>query len=1408
MDNGTIVGGTVAQTGGATLGLLSGTLNGVAVTGPTGLTVTGTLSVINGISVAAGTISLNRQSNLYLDGTSLTLDNLAVTATGTFTTVYLNGNPSVSGGPGTYTMGPQGTLSGPLTVKDSSYANTLVNDGTINGNSSAGALTIANAYFTNAGLAEATGGGSLFIDAAGWNNSGGTIVAASRGTVDLGGTFTTAGLAINGSGGTVNVTGTANNAGGTLTLTPVTGNLVLSGGTILGGTLAQSGGAALNVSSGTLNGIAVTGATGLTVKGSVHVVNGISVAAGTLNLSGGASVYIDGASQTIDNLAISATATAATLFLNGNTSLTGGYGQTYTIGPNGTLAGPLTVTPYAGTADTLVNQGTINSSGNGGTLNIQSRYFSNQGLAEASAGAVLNISPTGMWNNAGGTIVAAYEGLVNLGGTFTTGGLVINGSAGTIRITGTANNSGGTLAVTPTTGNVMLYGGTILGGTLSGSGGSTLNVSSGTLNGVTVSGPAVAVNVNASLHVVNGISGSAGGTLTLASEGTVYLEGPSQTISGLTLNGTGAGGGALELNASGGSATYTLAPTSTLAGSVTMYDYRYANTLVNQGTINANSSTGQVYVDNAYFGNVGLAEATAGGTLDIAAYSGWNNAAGATLLAGSRSTLVLGGNWSNAGTIAGADATSTIKLGGTFTTAGLGTLTSNGATVQLTGSLNNSGGTLTLNSTTGSVVLLGGTVTGGSVAQTGGATLNVSSGVLSGVTVTGVAGLTVAASGSLEVVNGINVAAGTLNLSGGATLSVDGPSQTIDNLVITSTGAGANLNLNYNQTLTGGQGQTYTLGSHASLAGQLYVNNGYGFNTLVNAGTINTNGENQLDINTSYFTNAGLAEASGGGTLYINAAQSWNNAGGTLVATSGSTLDLGGTFTTAGLAINASAGTVNITGTANNAGSMLAVTPTTGNIVLNTGTIQGGTLTQTGGATLVVYRGTLTGVSLSGSGPVVSAGGFLHVIGGLNGSGGTVSLGLESALLLDGTSETINNVVVAAASQAASVILNDNNTLTSGAAETYTIGANATLAGLLGVSDAFNTSTLLNLGTINANVSSGGALIVGPAYFTNAGLAEATAGGKLTISPTRSWNNAGGSILATGSGSTVALYGTVPNTGTISAASGGTVNLYGTLSGGTVNVSGGTLAEQNGSSLTGSLALQASGSGGLAVLGNANTYTGGTTIANGATVRANSGAGSLGTGVTIVNAGGVLAGTGATGGPVVVFSGGTITAGTGATANDPTGTLTTGAETWNAGALFYAKVNAGTISGSAGDATGDQLVMSGLTVASNGSSPFTVDVVGLGTSPTAFAAGAQLILATVQNGTPGSITSILGDLTLATTNVSFPTGTTGQLAEADVGSDVDLVLVAAPEPTGLLLAAVAVVPLSLGRRRRSGATVV
>src|SRR5436190_3328754 len=119
-----------------------------------------------------------------------------------------------------------------------------------------------------------------------------------------------------------------------------------------------------------------------------------------------------------------------------------------------------------------------------------------------------------------------------------------------------------------------------------------------------------------------------------------------------------------------------------------------------------------------------------------------------------------------------------------------------------------------------------------------------------------------------------------------------------------------------------------------------------------NAGTGTVSGTgSQLTLSgTNYVNNLGLTAAAGT-TLTLNG--SWSSTAALNV--NGGTLNLGGTFTTAGInlpAFTRTGGTVNVTGTLDNTGTTLPLNATTGSWNLAGGTVSGGTVTFAAGQTL------------------------------------------------------------------------------------------------------------------------------------------------------------------------------------------------------------------------------------------------------------------------------------------------------------------------------------------------------------------------------------------------------------------------------------------------------------------------
>jgi hypothetical protein len=140
----------------------------------------------------------------------------------------------------------------------------------------------------------------------------------------------------------------------------------------------------------------------------------------------------------------------------------------------------------SGAADvSVVNQGMISANVSGGGITINAQPFTNQGLAQGINGGVLVLQ--GAWSN-GGTL-GASGGVLNLGGSFSWAGLGnVNGTNGTVYLSGALNNTNATLTLSADNGEWVLNGGTIAGGAVTTAKGGGLVVASGTLDGVTVNG--------------------------------------------------------------------------------------------------------------------------------------------------------------------------------------------------------------------------------------------------------------------------------------------------------------------------------------------------------------------------------------------------------------------------------------------------------------------------------------------------------------------------------------------------------------------------------------------------------------------------------------------------------------------------------------------------------------------------------------------------------------------------------------------------------------------------------------------------------------------------------------------------------------------------------------------------------
>ena len=500
--------------------------------------------------------------------------------------------------------------------------------------------------------------------------------------------------------------------------------------------------------------------------------------------------------------------------------------------------------------------------------------------------------------------------------------------------------------------------------------------------------------------------------------------------------------------------------------------------------------------------------------------------------------------WSNSGTLlvnAG-----TLNLGGTF--AGLGTINRTGGTINLIGTY--TGATLGVSAATGELRLGGGTYTGTTFTAADGQAFAVSNATtLSGVTVNAPLNLTADACNSLTITNGLtfqNGATITTAQIGCSQVLFSGTAQAITGNGTIASNAGA-LRIVGTHTLTVGSGVTLRNGAFGTA---LSIDAG---GTLINQGAIRGTGAGLgFTVSgpvSSTLTNTGTIEAVNSGTMAITGV-TWTN-GGTIVVNTNGTANLGGTLASIGT-INRSGGTINLSG--NFTGASLTLSNATGPINFSSITFTGTTLNAIDGQTFGINNATtLSGVTLNA--PLVlsnAACESLTVTNGLTLQGGatitTAQIGCNQ-ILFSGPAQAIGGTG-SIISNAGGLRIVGTHTLTVGSGITL---RNGTFSSGLSVDAG---GTLINQGTIRGTGAGLGYTVAGPATgtLTNTGSLEADSGGTLAISGL-TWTNGG--TLVVNAGSTLNLGGTLGALGTINR-SGGTINLSGNYTGTNLTLSNAT----------------------------------------------------------------------------------------------------------------------------------------------------------------------------------------------------------------------------------------------------------
>jgi fibronectin-binding autotransporter adhesin len=637
--------------------------------------------------------------------------------------------------------------------------------------------------------------------------------------------------------------------------------------------------------------------------------------------------------------------------------------------------------------DNLANNSTVTVSG--GTLQFQggTTLINTAGATSTVTGSGSTLYLAGLAN--AGSLVADSLGLIQLAGSFTTANLgsisLTNG--GIIRLTGTLNNASATLTA-PSGGAYTLYGGTITGGTIA-NGALTFTGSTGYLDGATYTGD-LTLPASTSVRFLNGATFT-GTNLTLGSNSGLYW----QQISTLAAKSLSFGSSSY-LYLSGTNSAITLDSATTATGQIQIYHDGSAGTAItNQGTLNQTTGSGQIYAHTVTnsgtfsqtggstsiyadtFTNSGTISATTG-TLYLgypsAGYNTTNTSSGSITSDGSGTNIYLRGNFANSGSIT-AQNSGILTFDGANTTANLGAITlATGGRVRLNGTLNNTGATLTAPSG-GTFDLLGGTITGGTIA-TGALTFTSSGGYLDGVTYAG--NVTLPTSAQAYITGGTTFGGTAITLGNSAYLYWQQTGTLSGQAITLAPGAALYLS---------GVSRSLTLAADTTVTGNTNVySDGSIGSSITNLGSITNSNSSTGYLYARSFTNSGNIAATSG-TLYLGASSTGyaftNTAGSTITANGGNiviqapvgnpVINQGainvqsGTLFTSNLLTNGTTGTITGAGTINGNLAVPAGTLAPGNNGIGTLSLLGSLTLGSGANTVFELNGTnsdrITGIS-------------------------------------------------------------------------------------------------------------------------------------------------------------------------------------------------------------------------------------------------------------------------------------------------------------------------------------------------------------------------------------------------------------------------------------------------------------
>ncbi|MBI3847133.1 MAG: hypothetical protein HY292_21100 [Planctomycetes bacterium] len=1129
---GTIVGGTIATSGGAELIGAGGTLDAVTLNGSLSIPDGTSMSVTNGLTLN-GSISLNSTGG----GAALTFSG-AQTLLGSGEIVFATSSSSNAVRPalGTLTIGPTMTIRGGAgTIGQPGVA--FVNRGAIRAQSAAQTITLTGTAWSNEGTLAATSNGR-FATSGSWSTSGTVSISSGSSLTATGSYVQTAGLTV--VDGALSTTGAVTIQGGALRgAGTINGNVTSAGsispgssaGTLnVAGTYAQENGGALNIelggtTTGTFDQLLASGA--VTIDGTLNV----SLIGGFQPAIGDQFIILTGAS-------VSGTFATA----NG---LDVGFGKRVQVNVNPTNV-TLVVTRVFTIQWAVDADGFWDVASNWSPAHVPNA--NDNVLIDRPAG---NFTVTVRQTGAVANDILSEENLKVIGFT---GTLTVSG---TVQVNNTFTLDGGTLA------NARV---------LAGSGGqgitteAVLGVGYPTLDAVRLD-CSLLIPLNMTVNVRNGLTLNGAITFTSISNSLSFIG--SQTLAGsgdIVFAGPGSGFSDITLM----SGTLTIEPGITVRGLPGSSGRIVGNinvpsaSFVNLGTIRADQSGQLITLEANNWLNQASIVAASGASLTLFG-DNWNNASSVTISGGG--TLRVGGSagqgsalarWTNTGTIAMTQ--SIVNLGGRFTVAALGNFSRDQGTVNLVGTIDNANSNLVLDATTGSWSAVGdpnpAVINGGTVTVTSPAQFTVALLTLDAVIVNGTMRV-LPNTGPLMVLNGLTLNGSlvlgdsfdALHSHGSQTIRTDGVGEVVFDpgprtRVVIETGT---LTIESGITIRGTANSPGELVS-ALILGNIpsasFINRGairadqpnqtikLEANNWLNQGTMVASNGGSLTLFGDSWTNASSVTISGGGVLRIggsgafgSAPAPWTNTG--TITMSGSLVNLGGRFDLGRLGnFSRDAGTVQFVGTLDNANTNLVLDETTGSWVTVGDTafpvINGGTVTVLPPAELIVHAAVLDGVTIDGDLDLV-LGGQVEVSNGLT-LGGTAP-GLRGSFTVHKSLTFVGTQTLAGSGD---LVFADVGHVEIPSA-TLTIGPDIT------VRCEPNTTGHINGG------------------FVNEGTIELADGGRIDASGT--WSSSG--TISIASGCTLGILGTITQTSgelIIDGSLASTISLQGGLLRGTGSV--------------------------------------------------------------------------------------------------------------------------------------------------------------------------------------------------------------------------------------------------------------